>query len=152
MEPAPRPADSLVVDTLADALGIGMELTDLFAMGGDVCAVWLGTELGTTLDLVICNEDRGRDVDRLVHYAAVGVDLLDAERVVLWRTADDLADAPDLAEDYFHHRDLLAGAGATLVDEIVLGPDELRSMAITTFTDEAGWDDVSSRIDALDSE
>ncbi len=56
-----------------------------------------------------------------------------------------MTDGPNLSADYFDHRDTVEEAGALLVDEIVIGDDELRSMAITTFSDETGWDDVSDR-------
>lgn len=148
----PGLSDLLEVRTMGDALGIGLELTEIFAMGGDVCAVWLGAEDGSTRDFIVCNEHRGRDVDQLVQYAAVGARALDVSRVVLWRSDDDLTDGPELAATFFDHRDLLEEAGAVLVDEIVLGDDEVRSMAVTTFTDEPGWDDVSDRIAALDGE
>ena len=141
--------DALDVFTLADALGHGLGMAEAFGgpPDGDFCAVWLGDGAGRTLDLVICTDEAERDVDDLVGYAGIGASFLGAERVVLWTTDDDLTDGPRLADDYFRHRDLLADAGAVLVDEIVIGDDELRSMAITTFTDEPGWDDVSARLE-----
>ncbi len=148
MDPTPAPdvTDALDVHTLADALCIGLDLVDVFGRAGDFCAVWLGTDDGAMCDFVICSEDRGRDVDHLVRYAAIGARLVDAPRAVLWRSADDLTDGPGLSSSFFDHRDLLEEAGAQLVDEIVLGGDELRSLAITTFSDQPGWDDVSDRI------
>ena len=137
---------TLDVLTLADALGHGLGMAEEF--GDEFCAVWLGDGTGRTLDLVICTDEAERDVDDLVDYAGIGASFLGAERVVLWTTDDDLTDGPRLADDYFRHRDLLADSGAVLVDEIVIGADELRSMAITTFTDEPGWDDVSERLEA----
>ncbi len=137
------------VCTLADALDIGLDLADLF--GGDpFCAVWLGDADGVALDFVICTVDSGRDVDHLARYAGIGATLIGAERVVLWTSDDDLTDGPRLADAYFAHRDMLDDAGAQLVDEIVIGDDEFRSMAITTFTDEPGWDDMSDRIELGD--
>lgn len=150
MESTAAFAGPLEVRTLQDAFSIGLDLTDLFGPDGDFCAVWLGDDDGTMRDFVVCTEDRGRDVDRLVRYAAVGSRLLAAERAVLWHTAHDLGDAPALAADFFDHGDLLAAAGATLIDEIALGADELRSLAITTFTDPPGWDDVTADLAFLD--
>ncbi len=139
--------DTLDVFTLADALGLGLGMAEEFGGArGEFCAVWLGDDSGRMLDFVVCTDDAERDVDDLARYAGIGASLLGAERVVLWTTDDDLTDGPRLADDYFLHRDLIADAGAVLVDEIVIGDDELRSMAITTFTDEPGWDDVSDRL------
>jgi hypothetical protein len=131
--------------TLADALSIGLEIAEEF--GDDFSAVWLGDDDGLGIDFVVCAHEAAPDVDHLARYAAIGAPLLEASRVVLWTSDDDLTDGPRLADDYFLHRDMLSDAGATLVDEIVIGDEELRSMAITTFTDEPGWDDVSHRID-----
>lgn len=138
------------VCTLADAFTIGLDLVDVFGRGGDFCAAWLGDDDGTTIDFVVLTDEYGDDLDALVRYAAIGAKLLAARRVVVWTSDDDLTDGPRLADAYFHHRDTIEDAGAALVDEIVLGGDELRSMAITTFTDEPGWDDVSDRIDVKD--
>lgn len=135
------------VCTLADAFTLGLDLADTFGSEGDFCAAWLGDDDGTTIDFVVLTEDYGNDLDALVRYAAIGATLLGARRVVVWSSDDDLTDGPRLADAYFHHRDTIEDAGATLVDEIVLGDDELRSLAITTFTDEPGWDDVSDRIE-----
>lgn len=146
-DPTPAMAGTFDVCTLGDAFIIGLDLVDLFGGDVDFCAVWLGGDDGSMRDFVICTEDCGRDVDHLVRYAAVGARLLDAPRAVLWRTADDLTDGPTLSASFFAHRDLLEEADAHLVDEIVLGGDELRSLAITTFTDPPGWDDVSDRIE-----
>lgn len=138
------------VCTLADAFTIGLDLVDVFSREGDFCAAWLGDDHGATVDFVVLTEEYGDDLDALVRYAAIGAKLLAAHRVVVWTSDDDLTDGPRLADAYFHHRDTIEDAGATLVDEIVLGGDELRSMAITTFTDEPGWDDVSDRIEATE--
>ncbi len=146
MDLTPDLTGTLDVCTLGDAFVVGLDLVELFGEDTDFCAVWLGTDDGTMRDFVICTEDSGRDVDHLVRYAAVGARLLDAPRAVLWRSADDLTDGPALSASFFDHRDLLEEADAQLVDEIVLGGDELRSLAITTFSDEPGWDDVSDRI------
>lgn len=136
---------ALYIHTLSDALGIGLDLLDLFAADGDCCAVWLGDAAGALRDFVICTEDRGRDCDRLVRYAMLSATLLDdVTQAVLWRTADDLGDAPALALRFFDHRDELGSIGVDLVDEIALGDDELRSVAITSFVDPPGWDDVSA--------
>ena len=135
------------VCTIADAFTIGLDLVDVFGREGDFCAAWLGEDDGTTIDFIVLTEEYGKDLDALVRYAAIGTNLLAARRVVVWCSDDDLTDGPRLADTYFHHRDTVEDAGATLVDEIVLGGDELRSMAITTFTDEPGWDDVSDRIE-----
>ncbi|WP_436793867.1 hypothetical protein [Actinospongicola halichondriae] len=146
MESTPELDGALDVSTLADAFCIGLDLVDLFGRTGDFCAVWLGTADGTMHDFVVCTEDRGCDVDHLVRYAAVSARLLQVERAVLWRTDDDLCDGPGLSLEFFDHQEVLSDAGAELVDEIVLGGDELRSMAISTFSDAPGWDDVSDRI------
>lgn len=151
MEPTPDHPATLDVGTLSDALAIGLDLVDLFGADTDFCAVWLGDD-GVRRDLVICTDDRGRDVSRLIRDACISIGMLDASQVVLWRTAADLTDAPRLAGDYFVHSADVEAAGATLVDEIVLGGDELRSLAVTTFTDAPGWDDVSDRIADLGGE
>ena len=145
--------DTLDVFTLADALGLGLAMAERFGgERGEFCALWLGDDVGRMLDFVVCTDEGDRDVETLVPCAVIGASLLGATRVLLWRTDDDLTDGPRLADDYFRHRDLIAeaeidaGTKAVLVDEIVIGDDELRSMAITTFTDEPGWDDVSDRL------
>lgn len=138
--------DTLAVDTLADALGIGLDLLDLFGPDGDFCAMWLGDDVGRLRDFVVFTDHRGRDVDRLVTYASAVSQPLGADRVVLWRTAEDLTDAPTLATAYFDRRERLENAGVELIDEIIIGTDELRSTAITTFTDAPGWDDVSEKL------
>lgn len=138
--------DTLVVDTLAAALGVGLDLVDVFGPEGDFCAVWLGDPDSGLRDFVIFTEHRGRDVDRLVTYASAVAEPLGADRVVLWRTADDLTDAPALASAYFDRRARLEDAGVELIDEIVIADDEFRSTAITTFTDAPGWDDVSAEL------
>lgn len=139
--------ETLDVFTLADALGLGLAMAERFGgERGEFCALWLGDDVGRMLDFVVCTDEGDRYVETLVPCAVIGASLLGATRVLLWRTDDDLTDGPRLADDYFLHRDLIAEAGAVLVDEIVIGDDELRSMAITTFTDEPGWDDVSDRL------
>jgi hypothetical protein len=144
-------SDALCIHTLGDALGIGMELLELFRLDGDCCAVWLGSADGSMRDFVICNEDRGRDADRLLRYAACTASVLgDVSRAVLWRTVDDITDAPALAEEFFDHQHDLASVGVTLLDEIVLRDDELRSLAVTSFSDCGGWDDVTARIATLE--
>jgi hypothetical protein len=136
---------ALSIRTLRDALGIGLELIDLFGHEGDCCALWLGSSDASMRDFVICHEDRGRDADRLVRYGAISASVLHGVTdAVLWRTAADLTDAPALAAAFFDHQRQLAAAGVTLVDEIALGHDELRSLAVTSFADREGWDDVTA--------
>ena len=139
------------VCTLADALTTGLDLVDVFGRDGDFCAAWLGDDNGATIDFVVFTEESGLDVEHLVRYGAIGAGVLGARRVVVWCSDDDLTDGPRLADAYFRHRDTIEEAGATLVDEIVLGGEELRSMAVTTFTDEPGWDDVSERVEVGES-
>ena len=135
---------ALCVRTLGDALGIGLELLDLFADEGGCCAVWLGDADGHELDFVLCTDDRGRDVDRLLRYAALGAAVIDdVASAVLWRTVDDITDGWTLTEDFFAHRNHLAAYGLPLVDEIALCGEELRSLAVTSFSDREGWDDVT---------
>ncbi len=99
-------------------------------------------------DFVICTEDRGRDVDRVLRYGMLSATLLDVvTRAVLWRTVDDLTEATSLAEGFFAHQQLLASIGVDLVDEIALRGDELRSLAITSFADPPDWDDVTALLD-----
>lgn len=129
------------VHTLADALGIGLGIAEEF--GDDFCAAWLGDEDGVGLDFVVCTGEADPDIDQLAPYVAIAASIVEATQVVLWTSDDDLTDGPRLADGYFLRRDLLSESGVTLVDEIVIGDDELRSMAITTFTDDPGWDDVS---------
>lgn len=152
MEPVPACSPHLDLHVLSDALCLGLDLLDLFGADHDLCAVWLGDADGRTRDFVLCTEDRHRDAERMLRYACVAVGAVGAARVVLWRTTGDLHDAPALAGDYFVHADEVEQTGATLVDEIVLGRDELRSLAVTTFTDEPGWDDVSDRLAILDAD
>lgn len=151
MSTLPDPTrDDAVLDVrvLSDALSIGLDLLDLFA-ADDCCGLWLGDDAGAMRDFVVCTADRGRDIDPLVRYALVAASLTDSSRALVWRTVDDLADGPGLASGYFERRERFADHGVLLVDEIALGDDDLRSLAITTFTDEPGWDDVSARLDDL---
>lgn len=139
--------DALRVHTLRDALEIGLDLLELFA-GVDCCAIWLGGDAGVMRDFVICTEDRGRDVDRVLRYGMLSATLLDdVTRAVLWRTVDDLTEATDLAEGFFTHQQLLASIDVELVDEIALRGDELRSLAVTSFADPPDWDDVTASLD-----
>ena len=139
--------DDLRMDTLADALGVGLELLELFVPDGDCCAIWLGGDDGTTRDFVVCTDEASPDAERLVRYAMVGAALLDdVSQAVLWRTVDDITDGWQLTDDFFDHRADLASIGVSLVDEIALGDDELRSLAVTTFSDPPGWDDVTDRL------
>ena len=144
-------ADDLRMDTLADALGVGLELLDLFAHDGECCAIWLGGDDGTTRDFVVCADDDTPDPDRLVRHAMVGAALIDdVSQAVLWRTVDDVSDGWQLTDDFFDHRADLASIGVSLLDEIALGDDELRSLAVTTFSDPPGWDDVTDRLFEVD--
>lgn len=138
---------ALSVQTLSDALEIGLDLLDMFGHGSDCCAIWLGDDDASMRDFVICHEDRGRDCDRLVRYGTISATLLPGvSRAVLWRTVDDLTDGPGLAAAFFDHQRDLASVGVTLVDEIALGDDELRSLAVTSFADADGWDDVTALV------
>lgn len=142
---------ALRIRTLSDALEIGLELLDLFGHGGDCCAIWLGDDDSSLRDFVICNEDRGRDSDRLLRYGMVSATVLDGvTRAVLWRTVDDITDGPGLAQDFFSHQRDLASVDVTLLDEIVLCRDELRSLAVTSFADPEGWDDVTASVAAAE--
>lgn len=138
---------ALDVRTLGDALGIGVDLLELFGPDADFCGVWLGLDDGTMRDFVVCTEDRGRDVDGLLRYATLSVSLFtDLETAVLWRTVDDVTDGPALAEAFFEHGARLAAVGLQLLDEIAVRGDDLRSLAVTTFADAEGWDDVRAGI------
>lgn len=135
---------ALRIRTLGDALGIGLELLDLFAGDGDCCALWLGDADGIERDFVLCTDERGRDVDRLLRYGALGASLLDdVHGAVLWRTVDDITDGWVLTDAFFAHRAELARVGLPLLDEIVLCGEELRSLAVTSFSDRDGWDDMT---------
>ncbi len=138
----------LAIHSLRDACSLGIDLVENFP--GDVCAVWLGTDEGKVRDFVICTRERAQDVEEIVGYAALSAALVDADRAVVWRTVAGLDDAPALADTYFLHLDRLAVMGVTLLDEIVMTGDELRSMAITTFTDRPGWDDISALLEGPD--
>lgn len=149
MRPFTNPADAFPVDTLGDALGIGLELKELFG-GDDLCALWLGRADGSLVDFVVLTEERGGDDDRLTWYAEASAHAdADVCRAVVWRTVDDIADVPGLALAFFDRRDRLESAGVTLVDEIAVADDEFRSLAVATLCDEAGWDDVTLLLDAL---
>ncbi len=143
------PIGAFEIDHLGDALGIGLDLTDMF--DGPFCALWLGDDIGTVLDFVVLTDERGRDVDRLVLYAAVGASVDPCiTRAVLWHTVDDITDVPDLAAQFFSRRDRLELSWVDLVDEIAVADEELRSLAVTTLSDEAGWDDVTHLLDVAD--
>lgn len=135
----------LEITQLSDALGIGLEMLELFG-DVDVCAAWLGTADGRMCDYVVCTEDRGRDVGLLVSYVAAVADAVGADSAVLWRATDGLADVTALASAFFDHVETLEQAGVHLLDEIVFERELLRSMAVTSFTDGDGWDDVTSRL------
>lgn len=110
---------ALHIRTLADALGVGLELLDLFVADGDCCALWLGGPAGEELDFVLCADERGRDIDRLLRYAALGAALHDdVTGAVLWRTVDDITDGWALTDAFFDHRAALDTSGLTLLDEI----------------------------------
>lgn len=141
----PEAEPDLVIRTLRDACSLGIDLVETFP--GDVCTVWLGTDDGATHDLVVCTRERAQDVEEIVGYAALCAALVDADRAVLWRTVADLTDGPGLADTYFLHLDRLAAMGVTLLDEILLCDDELRSMAVCTFSDRPGWDDLGPLLD-----
>ena len=147
------PPGALRIRTLRDALGIGLDLLDLFGHGGDCCAIWLGSADASMRDFVICHEDRGRDADGLVRYGTISATVLEGvTRAVVWRTVDDLTDAPALSAAFFEHQSELASVGVTLVDEIALCDDELRSLAVTSFADGEGWDDVTALVGPPDDE
>lgn len=141
-------ADALRIHTLRDALELGIDLLELFA-GVDCCALWLGGDAGTVRDFVMCTEERGRDVERVLRYGMLSATLLDdVTQAVLWRTVDDLTEGPALVGEFFAHQQLLASVDVELVDEIALRVDELRSLAVTSFADPSGWDDVTGLLDS----
>lgn len=147
MAAATDPTGALRIRTLADALGIGLEMLDLFAADGDCCAIWLGGPDGEERDFLLCTDERGRDVERLLRYGGLGAALLEGVTgAVLWRTVDDITDGWALTDAFFDHRAELASSGLTLLDEIALCGDQLRSMAVTSFSDVEGWDDVTSEV------
>lgn len=144
--------DAFDVVNLHDALAIGLDLQELFGPQ-PLCALWLGDDTGAVLDFVLLTEHRGRDVDHLVWYASVTAHIDHGiERAVLWRTVDDITDVPELARQFFHRRDRLEADGLTLVDEIALSDEELRSLAVTTLSDEPDWDDVTHLLGATGDE
>lgn len=135
-----------LVDHLGDALGLGLDLRDLFI--GDFTALWLGDAAGAAVDFVVRGNQSRSDVDLLQCCAEVAAAVDDqVTRAVLWRSVDDLTDLPALAADYFERRDELGERGIHLVDEIAVSTDELRSMAVTTMSDDPGWDDITHLFD-----
>lgn len=73
------------------------------------------------------------------------IDDLD-DAIVVDTLADALGIGLDLVETFGLLGDFCAHAGVILIDEIAVSDDELRSIAVTTFTDEPGWDDVTDRL------
>lgn len=141
--------DLLAIHSLRDACGIGLGLAEDFGPE-PFCAVWLGYDDGTMADFVVLAEERGRDIESLVECARLAARLLPlADRVVLFQGDGDIDidDTPALANRFFDHRDRLAAVGHTLVDEIVINHDDIRSLAITTFSDEPEWDDLTALLD-----
>lgn len=145
-------AEVFAIRSLSDALATALYLLEELPDATDVAALWLGDHDGRMLDMIVLVDDRADDVDLLVSATQLLGDEPGAPaQAVVLRSADRIDDGHHLAATYFDRRDGLAAAGVTLLDEVVMAGEHLRSMAITTFTDAPDWDDVSELLlDDLD--
>ena len=146
---------NLSLTTLADALSFALFFHDQFP-DDDFAAVWLGTADGRPIELIVGVPDAGlapgdvADPERFETFVDIAVDLPRVGQVVLWRRVRDDHDILAVTGAFLERRRMLERRGIELVDEILCLGDDFRSLAVTSFSDRWGWDDVTEALLAED--
>lgn len=148
MEPMTLPNER--IDTLQDAMRYALAMSDAAKLFGapPASALWIGTDRDepnySSMFVALPIPDP-------TSFVSV-VDALDGvTEMVLWRYSEDPTSDDETAA-FFSHRDELEGQGVTLLDEILVSLDGeiLTSLAVRTFADRGGWDDLTDAYNAAE--
>ena len=144
MEPAILPG--VEIDTLSDALTYAIQMGEVATIMNalldavpQASAIWLSGEGKSMLSIMPLPDPTTGLVEHVDGFTGL-------EQVITWRFVED-ASSGALLSPFLDRRDALEAKGVTLVDEIVVSNDgqHIASLAVRTFSDRQGWDDVSAR-------
>jgi hypothetical protein len=151
MEPKILPNERM--DTLSDAMHFALSMTEAVKAVGfapPASALWLGANRDEPDYTCMFVALPIPDPTTFVTFAE---GFVGCAEMIFWRYTDD-AQSDAEAAAFFAHRDELEAKGIMLLDEIIVSRDGeiLTSLAVRTFADREGWDDVSEPYNALEGE